>query len=159
MILKRKVKKTIDLTDLKLISSSIGRRKEAVACIDLYEKNDITNPTVVWNGELRDQCFCNGQLAGIYLQFDAKHVTKISVPFDIVKEKKNFVLDVKVRGGGLSGQVEATRLAAARALSNLKSENRTLLKAYGFLTRDSRIKESKKYGLKKARKASQYSKR
>jgi len=150
---------TIDLTDLEPITFSIGRRKESIAYAKLYKKSDIENPTAILNGELRNQCFLNGQSAGIYLQFDSKNINKICLPFEIVKEQKNFVLDVTVRGGGLNGQVEATRLAVSRALSNINKENRTLLKSYGFLTRDSRIKESKKYGLKKARKASQYSKR
>ena len=146
---------TIDLTDLEPIAVSIGRRKEAVAYVKLYEKSDIDNP----GGKLYEQCFINGHLAGIYFQFDSKSITKICLPFDIVKYKKNFILDVTVRGGGLSGQVDATKLAVSRALSKINNENRILLKTYGFLTRDSRIKESKKYGLKKARKASQYSKR
>jgi small subunit ribosomal protein S9 len=143
----------IDLTHLEPIAVSIGRRKEAVAYVKLYENNGISD------GELHEQCFINGQLAGIYFQFDSKSINKICLPFYIIKDKKNFILNVTVRGGGLSGQVEATKLAVSRALSNINNENRILLKTYGFLTRDSRIKESKKYGLKKARKASQYSKR
>ena len=103
--------------------------------------------------------FLNGQSAAIYFQYDSKKVEKICLPFEIIASNKNIVLDVGVKGGGLNGQVEATRLAVSRALSKLKIENRIALKATGFLTRDSRIKESKKYGLKKARKASQFSKR
>ena len=70
-------------------------------------------------------------------------------------------LDVvaNLRGGGVTGQAGALRLAIARALCELDGEDRPALKKAGFLTRDARVKESKKYGLKKARKAPQYSKR
>jgi small subunit ribosomal protein S9 len=148
----------IDLKGLKP-QVSIGKRKEAIAYAKLYKKDDIKKSTAILNGDLCDLCFLNGQSAGVYLQFDSKNINKICLPFDIVRERTNFVLDITVRGGGLNGQVEATKLAVARALSKISSENRAALKTYGFLTRDSRVKERKKYGLKKARKASQYSKR
>ena len=64
-----------------------------------------------------------------------------------------------LRGGGVTGQAGALRLAIARALIELDGDDRPALKKAGFLTRDARVKESKKYGLKKARKAPQYSKR
>jgi small subunit ribosomal protein S9 len=64
-----------------------------------------------------------------------------------------------VKGGGLTGQAEAIQLGIARLLCKMDKENRLTLKPLGFLTRDSRIKERKKYGLRKARKAPQYSKR
>ena len=66
---------------------------------------------------------------------------------------------VNTHGGGLRGQADAIKLGVARALCHMSEENRASLKAEGFLTRDSRRKERKKYGLKKARKASQFSKR
>ena len=68
-------------------------------------------------------------------------------------------IDVALHGGGVSGQAGALRLGIARALAELDPEMRTSLKGAGFLSRDARKKESKKYGLKKARKAPQYSKR
>ena len=71
----------------------------------------------------------------------------------------NFNVNVKVKGGGLTGQSSAISLSIARALIDYNSSNRALLKEKGLLTVDSRIKERKKYGLKKARKASQFSKR
>ena len=148
----------IDLDNLTPIAKGVGRRKEAVAFVSIYEKNDSNQPILLTNRELRDQMFLNGQSAAIYFQYDSKKVEKICLPFEIIASNKNIVLDVGVKGGGLNGQVEATRLAVSRALSKLKIENRIALKATGFLTRDSRIKESKKYGLKKARKASQFSK-
>ena len=64
-----------------------------------------------------------------------------------------------VKGGGLTGQTEAIQLGVARLLCKMENENRLILKPFGFLTRDARIKERKKYGLRKARKAPQYSKR
>ena len=70
-----------------------------------------------------------------------------------------FNIKVIVKGGGLAGQTDAIQLGIARLLSKADKINRKKLKAQGFLTRDSRIKERKKYGLRKARKASQYSKR
>jgi len=150
---------SINLRNLEPITVSIGKRKEAVAYVRLYKKEDIKETTTLLNGEILNQFFVNGLLAGVFFQYDSPSLTKIVLPFDVIKENQNFVIDVTVKGGGLKGQVDAIRLGVSRALSNLNGENRTIIKAYGFLTRDSRIKESKKYGLKKARKASQYSKR
>ena len=149
---------TIDLSGIKPTKQGIGRRKEAVAHVKLYKKEDIQH-LITGNSELLDQCFINGQLAGIFFQYDSPSLTKISLPFDVTKENQNFALDITVKGGGLKGQVDAIQLGISRALSEIGSDNRVALKTYGFLTRDSRIKESKKYGLKKARKAPQFSKR
>jgi small subunit ribosomal protein S9 len=66
---------------------------------------------------------------------------------------------VLVKGGGLTGQAESIQLGVARLLCKMEQQNRIILKPYGFLTRDARVKERKKYGLRKARKAPQYSKR
>jgi small subunit ribosomal protein S9 len=68
-------------------------------------------------------------------------------------------ITVLVSGGGLTGQVDSAQLGVARMLCKLSNENRILLKSGSFLTRDARIKERKKYGLRKARKAPQFSKR
>jgi len=76
-----------------------------------------------------------------------------------IKFRKNFDVVALVKGGGLTGQADAIQLGIARLLCKLDKENRLVLKPFGFLTRDSRIKERKKYGLRKARKAPQYSKR
>ena len=73
--------------------------------------------------------------------------------------EKQFNIIALVRGGGITGQTEAIQLGVARQLCKIEKSNRTILKPFGFLTRDSRIKERKKYGLRKARKAPQYSKR
>lgn len=80
-------------------------------------------------------------------------------PLELLKLQSNYDTIVQVSGGGVTGQVEAIQLGLARALCKLETSHRDLLKDEGLLTRDSRIKERKKYGLKKARKAPQYSKR
>ena len=72
---------------------------------------------------------------------------------------KQFDIITLVNGGGLTGQAQAIQLGVARQLCELDSSNRRILKPFGFLRRDARIKERKKYGLRKARKAPQYSKR
>jgi small subunit ribosomal protein S9 len=76
-----------------------------------------------------------------------------------LKLEKQFDIVVLVKGGGLTGQSQAIQLGVTRLLCNIDKENRVILKPFGFLTRDARIKERKKYGLRKARKAPQYSKR
>ena len=72
---------------------------------------------------------------------------------------KQFNIIAFVNGGGITGQTQAIQLGVAKLLLKMNQNNRRVLKPFGLLTRDSRIKERKKYGLKKARKASQYSKR
>ena len=83
----------------------------------------------------------------------------ITEPLRLVEKAESYDVDTTLVGGGVSGQAGAMRLAIARALVELDPDLRSVLKRAGFLTRDAREKESKKYGLKKARKAPQYSKR
>jgi len=83
----------------------------------------------------------------------------ITEPLRLTETNEAFDVDVTMHGGGVSGQAGALRLGIARALIEIDPDLRPMLKAAGMLTRDSRAKESKKYGLKKARKAPQYSKR
>jgi small subunit ribosomal protein S9 len=87
------------------------------------------------------------------------HRMILSEPLRITNTDEAYDVDATLHGGGVSGQAGALRLGIARALVELDPEMRTTLKRAGFLTRDQREKESKKYGLKKARKAPQYSKR
>ena len=89
----------------------------------------------------------------------ATHRMIISEPLRIVERAEDYKVECTMSGGGPSGQAGALRLAIARGLAEVDPELRTPLKRAGFLTRDAREKESKKYGLKKARKAPQYSKR
>ena len=87
------------------------------------------------------------------------HQMILTEPLRITSTDETYDVDATLHGGGVSGQAGALRLGIARALVELDPEMRTTLKRAGFLTRDQREKESKKYGLKKARKAPQYSKR
>jgi small subunit ribosomal protein S9 len=89
----------------------------------------------------------------------ATHRMIITEPLRLTEKVEDYDIDATMDGGGVSGQAGALRLGIARALIGLDPELRAALKRAGFLTRDSREKESKKYGLKKARKAPQYSKR
>ncbi len=87
------------------------------------------------------------------------HQQVVREPLTVVERVETVDVIANLRGGGVTGQAGALRLAIARALCELELDDRPALKKAGFLTRDARVKESKKYGLKKARKAPQYSKR
>jgi small subunit ribosomal protein S9 len=123
----------------------LGKRKEAVARVFLIpgEGNLIINQTP---GEK-------------YLQSNETYLKTVRLPLEKLNLDKQFNVVARVKGGGLAGQAQAIQLGVARLLCQLDQENRKILKPFGFLTRDSRIKERKKYGLRKARKAPQYSKR
>jgi small subunit ribosomal protein S9 len=123
----------------------IGRRKESVAQVLLTAG--------------KGQIMINGKTAVEYLQNNQNYLLKINQPLIVLGLVDSFDIKVKTKGGGLAGQTDAISLAIARALSKNESSNRLYLKNEGLLTRDARIKERKKYGLKKARKASQFSKR
>lgn len=84
---------------------------------------------------------------------------KVNQPLVLTNNKGQFDIKVKVLGGGMTGQAEATRLAISRAMCELNAENRLILKPEGLLTRDPRMVERKKFGQKKARKKFQFSKR
>jgi len=123
----------------------LGKRKQAVARVFFVpgEGNLVINKI---SGEK-------------YLQFNTVYLNKIWAPLKKLNLEQQYDIVVLVRGGGLTGQTEAIQLGVARLLCKIDSQNRALLKPFGFLTRDARIKERKKYGLRKARKAPQYSKR
>ncbi len=94
-----------------------------------------------------------------YLQYNDNYLNLVWSPLEKLNLENTFDIIALVKGGGLTGQAEAIQLGVARLLCKMDKENRLILKPFGFLTRDSRIKERKKYGLRKARKAPQYSKR
>lgn len=123
---------------------TIGRRKASVARI--YLKKGKGNITV------------NGKDFKDYFPVSTMQY-KIEQPFKILSIDKKFDLNISVVGGGNTGQAEAIRLAISRALCDVDSENRTLLKSNGLLTRDARVVERKKPGQKKARKKFQWVKR
>lgn len=121
-----------------------GRRKEAVARVRL----------VPGTGEFA----INGRTLDEYFPTRVHRMVAQS-PLRSAGREKDFDVIVSIKGGGISGQAGAVRLGVARALIDLDPGLRGQLKAEGFLTRDDREKERRKYGLKKARKAPQYSKR
>ena len=127
-----------------MTQTSTGRRKEAVARVRLVPGE--------WNFTL------NGRAIDDYFPTRA-HLMVVSEPLRLVGKEKDFDVIARIEGGGVSGQAGALRLGIARALIELDPELRPALKAEGFLSRDAREKERRKYGLKKARKAPQYSKR
>ena len=94
-----------------------------------------------------------------YLQFSPNYLRISYAPLKLLGLIGEYNIYVNTEGGGLSGQADAIRLGIARALCVVNPNNRHPLKTEGLLTRDSRVKERKKYGLRKARKAPQYSKR
>ncbi|MDE3203253.1 MAG: 30S ribosomal protein S9 [Acidobacteriota bacterium] len=128
----------------KPLIQSTGRRKAAVARVRL--RPGTGNVTV------------NRRPLADYFP-SATHRMIITEPLRLVEREETYDVDTTLDGGGISGQAGALRLGIARALAELDPEARGPLKKAGFLTRDAREKESKKYGLKKARKAPQYSKR
>jgi small subunit ribosomal protein S9 len=123
---------------------STGRRKEAVARVRFRPGGG----KITVNGRGLDQYFPS-----------RTHQMILTEPLNVTETADVYDIDVTLDGGGITGQAGAVRLGIARGLAELDPELRVSLKKAGFLTRDAREKESKKYGLKKARKAPQYSKR
>ena len=123
---------------------TVGRRKEAVVRVRLMPGSGAFR----LNGKSLEEYFPN-----------KLHQQLIREPLVTVEKTERFDIFANLKGGGTSGQAGALRLAIARALVEADSEDRPPLKKAGFLTRDPRVIERKKYGLKKARKAPQYSKR
>jgi small subunit ribosomal protein S9 len=123
---------------------STGRRKEAVARVRIVPGEG----GFVVNGRSIDDYFPT-----------RVHRMIAQSPLRLIGREKDYDISVTIRGGGVAGQAGAVRLGVARALIELEPELRGQLKAEGYLTRDAREKERRKYGLKKARKAPQYSKR
>ena len=101
----------------------------------------------------------NGKPASIYFQNNSVFLQNILTPYDVVKTETKYDAIIQVSGGGLNAQAQASRLALCRAFLEVFPNLRSYFKKRGFLTRDARIKERRKYGLKKARKAPQFSKR
>jgi small subunit ribosomal protein S9 len=101
----------------------------------------------------------NGKPVVEYLGYNPAYVAAVRDPLEILGLDAMYDVIVKAHGGGVMGQAEAARLGISRALCEMDMGNRPALKAEGFMTRDPRAVERKKYGLKKARKAGQYSKR
>ena len=128
----------------KPLIQSTGRRKQAVARVRVRTGAG----TLTVNKRPLDEYFPS-----------ASHRMIVTEPLRLTTTEEQYDVDATIDGGGVAGQAGALRLGIARALAELDPELRNSLKKAGFLTRDAREKESKKYGLKKARKAPQYSKR
>ena len=101
----------------------------------------------------------NGKPGDLYFQFNTAYISAAKAPLETLGLEAEYDILVNDKGGGLTGQSDAVKLGVARALCELDPENRKPLKVEGYLTRDPRAVERKKYGLHKARKAPQYSKR
>ena len=128
----------------KPLTQTTGRRKEAVARVRLRPGTG----KVVINGREFEDYFPN-----------ALQRAAATEAFRVVEAETTYDVDCDIPGGGIAGQAGALRMAIARSILELDEEKRSVLRKAGLLTRDSRKKESKKYGLKKARKAPQYTKR
>ena len=122
-----------------------GRRKSSVARVRLVPGNG--------------QVTVNGKSGEIYFNRVPSYLSAIKAPLETLGLESDYDILVNAHGGGLTGQSDAVKLGVARALCQLDPENRQPLKTEGYLTRDPRAKERKKYGLHKARKAPQFSKR
>jgi len=129
----------------KVVYWGTGRRKTSVARVRLIPgKGSIT---------------INGRPGDHYLNFNPAYIAAVKAPLNALGLGNSYDVFVNVFGGGLTGQAGAIKQGAARALCELSIDNRKPLKIEGHLSRDPRAKERRKYGLKKARKAPQFSKR
>ena len=123
----------------------LGRRKSATARARLYKgKGEIT---------------INGKPALEYLSNNKNYLAEITDPLALVEKQNSYDITIRVAGGGLAGQVDAIKLAIAKAIEAETADLRPMLKKAGFLKRDPREKERKKYGLRSARRKEQFSKR
>jgi small subunit ribosomal protein S9 len=123
---------------------TVGRRKEAIVRVRLLPGTG--------------QFTLNGRTLEAYFP-NKVHQQLIREPLVTLEKNEQYDVVALLKGGGITGQAGALQLGIARALIELEADDRPALKKAGFLTRDPRVKERKKYGLKKARKAPQYSKR
>ena len=121
-----------------------GRRKCAIAQVKLFSGNG----EVIVNGKPYQEVFTRHE-----------HRYSVEQPFKATDTVGKYNADIKVTGGGITGQAGAIRHGIARALVSVNENFKPLLRKEGLLTRDPRVKERKKYGLKRARKAPQYTKR
>ena len=122
-----------------------GKRKTAVAKVRIYDKG---------KGEFK----VNGNTLEEYVQLP-EYIDTVLSPLKITGHLKSFDVSILIRGGGKSSQADAMRHGISRSLLEFDADLRSVLKKEGFLTRDSRKKERKKFGLKRARRAPQFSKR
>ena len=129
----------------KKYTYGLGRRKAATARARLYKGK----------GEI----IINGKPALEYLSGDKSKLAEITDPLALAQKQKDYDITIKVSGGGLAGQVDAIKLAISKAITTEAADLRPILKKAGFIKRDPREEERKKYGLRSARKKEQFSKR
>jgi len=151
------------MTKSRKQSSHSGGRKTATACVQLVDlktasisQKENGHPETYGAGAT---LVVNGKPAAQYFQNNQAYLQNLIAATDLIKAETQYEAHVSVQGGGLSAQAQAVRLALSKAFATMFPEFRTSFKKPGFLTRDARIKERRKYGLKKARKAPQFSKR
>lgn len=123
----------------------LGRRKSATARARLYAGKGVIT--------------INGKTAEQYFDASEAHLSELLQPLMLIGKEKQYDVSIVVSGGGLSGQVDAIKLAVAKAISSMNEDLRGTLKKASLLKRDPREKERKKYGLRSARKREQFSKR
>jgi len=147
--IKDKTRKTKDKAGEKAVKpkyfAAVGRRKSATATVRLFTQGE---KNIIVNEKLYNVYFPTKELQFI-----------VSSPLEVIKSLGKFRIQAKVKGGGIHAQAEAVRGGIARALVILNPYFRKKLKKVGYLTRDARVRERKKFGLKRARKAPQWSKR
>jgi len=127
----------------------VGRRKTSVARVYLRPGDG----KMTANGKPFEQFFAADPF------FKQRAASVVHKPFEVTGTMNQYDVKVNLKGGGITGQIDAVRLGIARALIKVNPEHRKLLRKEGLLTRDSRMVERKKYGYKKARRSEQYSKR
>ncbi len=133
------------MADIQQYFEAVGRRKTATARVRLYPQG---SGKIIVNDKPLEQ----------YFGREVDHIT-CALPLQLTGADSRYNVSVHVNGGGITGQAQAIRLAIARALLKVDPEYRSVLKPHGLLTCDARVKERKKPGLKRARKAPTYTKR
>jgi small subunit ribosomal protein S9 len=127
------------------LCTAVGRRKKSIAKVKLE----------TGSGSI----LVNQKPVETYFQYNSEFIQLIKAPLLSLNLENSYDISIEAKGGGLNGQTDAVKLGIARALCLISDEKRPVLKKEGYLTRDYRSKERKKYGLRKARKAPQFSKR
>ena len=138
-------KKTIQKPKIAKYFEAVGRRKTAIARVRLFTQGE---KLILVNKKPYQEYFPTSELQRI-----------INSPLEKMKALDKFMISVKVKGGGIYGQAEAVRHGISRALVKFSPDFRKRLRKVGYLTRDSRMRERKKFGLKRARRAPQWQKR
>lgn len=133
------------MINLSILYKAVGKRKTAVALV-IFQKG--THKILI-----------NNTTAEFFLKKNTENLKRLKLPFLLVNLPEEYTISIYVKGGGINSQLNAIKLAIAKVLCKINFTYKAILNKNFLLKCDSRIKERRKYGLKKARKASQYSKR